>query len=33
MAEFTKSQTLMQSGVAMLAQAKQLPQMMLQLLR
>ncbi|BCD61880.1 flagellin [Nitratiruptor sp. YY08-26] len=33
MAEFTKQQTLMQSGISMLAQAKQLPQMVLQLLR
>ena len=33
MANFTKQQTLMQSGMAMLAQANQLPQMVLQLLR
>ncbi len=33
MSEFTKQQTLMQSGIAMLAQANQLPQMVLQLLR
>ena len=32
-AEFTKQQTLMQSGMAMLAQANQLPQLVLQLLR
>jgi len=33
MANFTKQQTLMQSGMAMLAQANQLPQLVLQLLR
>jgi flagellin len=33
MAEFTRQQTLMQSGMAMLAQANQLPQLVLQLLR
>ncbi|BAF69754.1 flagellin [Nitratiruptor sp. SB155-2] len=33
MSEFTRQQTLMQSGMAMLAQANQLPQMVLQLLR
>ncbi|RKQ64029.1 flagellin [Thermovibrio guaymasensis] len=33
MAEFTRYQTLMQSGMAMLAQANQLPQLVLQLLR
>jgi flagellin len=32
-AEFTRQQTLMQSGMAMLAQANQLPQLVLQLLR
>ncbi|WP_457642016.1 flagellin N-terminal helical domain-containing protein [Persephonella sp.] len=33
MSNFTKQQTLMQSGMAMLAQANQLPQLVLQLLR
>ncbi len=33
MANFTRQQTLMQSGMAMLAQANQLPQLVLQLLR
>ncbi|HIQ24542.1 MAG TPA: flagellin, partial [Persephonella sp.] len=33
MANFTRYQTLMQSGMAMMAQANQLPQMVLQLLR
>ncbi len=33
MSEFTKNQILMQSGTAMLAQANQLPQLVLQLLR
>jgi len=33
MAEFTRNQILMQSGTAMLAQANQLPQLVLQLLR
>ena len=33
MAEFTRNQTLMQSGISMLAQANQLPQQVLQLLR
>ncbi|WP_456438282.1 flagellin N-terminal helical domain-containing protein [Desulfurobacterium sp.] len=33
MANFTKNQILMQSGIAMLAQANQLPQLVLQLLR
>ena len=33
MSEFTRNQILMQSGTAMLAQANQLPQLVLQLLR